>query len=235
MMDKIGEAQAALRSGKFVLVFDSDSREAETDMMIASEHVTFESIRTLRREAGGLICTTVPAEVSKKLDLPFMAELFAESYVKHPVLKGLAPNDLPYDTKSAFSLTINHRRTFTGIPDRDRALTISEFAKLGKRVTGMDPETARGEMGAAFRAPGHVFLLNSQPGVLNDRRGHTELATALMKMGGMYPSATICEMMGDDGKAMRKEKAQEYAKQYGLPYLEGAEIIEEWKKSVYSR
>jgi 3,4-dihydroxy 2-butanone 4-phosphate synthase len=235
MMDKIGEAQAALRSGKFVLVFDSDSREAETDMMIASEHVTFESIRTLRREAGGLICTTVPAEVSKKLDLPFMAELFAESYVKHPVLKGLAPNDLPYDTKSAFSLTINHRRTFTGIPDRDRALTISEFAKLGKRVTGMDPETARSEMGAAFRAPGHVFLLNSQPGVLNDRRGHTELATALMKMGGMYPSATICEMMGDDGKAMRKEKAQEYAKQYGLPYLEGAEIIEEWKKSVYSR
>jgi 3,4-dihydroxy 2-butanone 4-phosphate synthase len=235
MMDKIGEAQAALRSGKFVLVFDSDSREAETDMMIASEHVTFESIRTLRREAGGLICTTVPAEVSKKLDLPFMAELFAESYVKHPVLKGLAPNDLPYDTKSAFSLTINHRHTFTGIPDRDRALTISEFAKLGKRVTGMDPETARGEMGAAFRAPGHVFLLNSQPGVLNDRRGHTELATALMKMGGMYPSATICEMMGDDGKAMRKEKAQEYAKRYGLPYLEGAEIIEEWKKSVYSK
>jgi 3,4-dihydroxy 2-butanone 4-phosphate synthase len=235
MMDKIGEAQAALRSGKFVLVFDSDSREAETDMMIASEHVTFESIRTMRKEAGGLICTTVPAEVSKKLDLPFMAELFAEAYSKHPVLRGLAPNDLPYDTKSAFSLTINHRRTFTGIPDRDRALTISEFAKLGKRVLDMDAETAQKEFGAAFRAPGHVFLLNSQPGVLNDRRGHTELTTALLKMGGMFPSATICEMMGDDGKAMRKDKAQEYAKRYGLPYLEGAEIIEAWKKSGYSK
>lgn len=235
MMDKIGEAQAALRSGKFVLVFDSDSREAETDMMIASEHVTYESVRTLRREAGGLICTTVPAEVSHKLGLPFMAELFAEAYAKHPVLKGLAPNDLPYDTKSAFSLTINHRRTFTGIPDRDRALTISEFAKLGKRVVDMESDAARTEMGTAFRAPGHVFLLNSQPGVLNDRRGHTELATALMKMGEMYPSATICEMMGDDGKAMRKDKAQEYAKRYGLPYLEGADIIEAWKKSVYSK
>ncbi|MBI0583891.1 MAG: 3,4-dihydroxy-2-butanone-4-phosphate synthase [Methanomassiliicoccus sp.] len=234
-MDNIGEAHAALRSGKFVLIFDSDSREAETDMMIASDHVTFESVRTLRKDAGGLICTTVPAEVSGKLDLPFLAELFAESYSKHPVLKGLAPNDLPYDTKSAFSLTINHRRTFTGIPDADRALTISEFAKLGKRVLDLDAETAKKEFGMAFRAPGHVFLLNSQPGVLDDRKGHTELATGLLKMAGMFPSATICEMMGDDGKALRKEKAQEYARRFGIPYLEGAEIIEAWKKWVRSR
>lgn len=236
-MNNIGEAQTALESGKFVLIFDSDSREAETDMVLASEHMTYDKIRTMRRDAGGLICTTVPAEVSAKLDLPFMAELLAESYDRHPILKKLAPNDLPYDTKSAFSLTINHRRTFTGIPDNDRALTISEFAKLGKRVvdSDMDPEIARNEMGAAFRAPGHVFLLNSQPGVLDDRRGHTELATALLKMGGMYPSATVCEMMGDDGKSMRKEKAQEYARRYGVPYLEGSEIIEAWKKSVYSK
>jgi len=234
-MDKMKEAYAALRSGRFVLIFDSDSRERETDMMIASEHVTYERVRTLRKEAGGLICTTVPAEVWKKLDLPFLAELFAESYSKHPVLKGLAPNDLPYDTKSAFSLTINHRHTFTGIPDGDRALTISEFAKLGKSVQGLGPEEAKGAFGKDFRAPGHVFLLNSQPGILNDRRGHTELSTALLKMGGMFPSATICEMMGDDGKAMTKDKAQEYAKRCGLVYIEGAEIIQEWKSSEWSK
>jgi len=234
-VDKLREAFDALRSGKFVLIFDSDSREAETDMMIASEHVTFESIRTLRKEAGGLICTTVPAEVWKKLDLPFLAELFAESYAKHPVLKVLAPNDLPYDTKSAFSLTINHRRTFTGIPDADRALTISEFSKLAKGLNGLDPALAREEFGRNFRAPGHVFLLNSQPGMLNDRRGHTELASALLKMGGMFPSATICEMMGDDGKALSKDKAQDYARRYGLNYLEGAEIIEAWQSSKWSQ
>jgi 3,4-dihydroxy 2-butanone 4-phosphate synthase len=99
----------------------------------------------------------------------------------------------------------------------------------------MGPEDAQKEFGKYFRAPGHVFLLNSQPGVLNDRRGHTELSTALLKMGGMFPSATICEMMGDDGKAMSKEKAHEYAKRYGLVYLEGAEIIEEWKSSKWSK
>jgi 3,4-dihydroxy 2-butanone 4-phosphate synthase len=234
-MDKFKQAYTALRSGKPILVFDSDGRERETDMMFASEHVTFESVRTLRKDAGGLICTTVPSEVWKKLDLPFLAELFVESYSKHPVLRGLAPNDLPYDTKSAFSLTINHRHTFTGIPDGDRALTISEFAKLGKRTIDLSAEEARREFGAEFRAPGHVFLLNSQPGVLNDRKGHTELCTALLKMGDMFPSATICEMMGNDGRALSKEKAQEYAKRLGLVYLEGGEIIEEWKKSKWSK
>lgn len=234
-MDRLSQAFSDLREGKFVLIFDSDSREAETDMVIASEFVTPEQVRTMRTEAGGLICTSAPSEMWKKLDLPYLAELFAESYSKHPVLRKLAPNDLPYDTKSAFSLTINHRKTFTGIPDRDRALTISEFAKLGKDVQTKDAEAAKDAFGTSFRAPGHVFLLNSQPGVLNDRRGHTELSTAMLKMAGMFPSATMCEMMGDDGKALSKEKAQEHAKRYGLAYLEGAEIIEEWKKSEWGR
>jgi len=200
MNQNIEKAFSSLRGGKFVLIFDSDSREAETDMVIASEKVTFESIRTLRKEAGGLICTTVPAETWQKLDLPFLAELFAESYAKHPGMRMLAPGDLPYDTKSAFGLTLNHRRTFTGIPDGDRALTISEFSKLGQKVAGMSAQEGIEAFGKEFRAPGHVFLLNSQPGMLDDRKGHTELSTALLAMAGMYPSATICEMMGDDGR-----------------------------------
>ena len=61
MTTNIEQAINALREGKFVLIFDSDSREAETDMVIASEKMTPESIRTMRKDAGGLICTTVPA------------------------------------------------------------------------------------------------------------------------------------------------------------------------------
>lgn len=181
-----------------------------------------------------MICTTIPSETWEKLDIPFLAELFAESYSKYPVLQELAPNDLPYDTKSAFSLTVNHRHTFTGIPDRDRALTISEFSKLGKRISNMGAEEAREEFGKEFRAPGHVFLLNAQPGLLSSRRGHTELSTALLTMAEMYPSATICEMMGDDGKALKKEKAQEYAERFKIPYLDGADIIDAWESSKWS-
>lgn len=235
MTTNIEQAINALREGKFVLIFDSDSREAETDMVIASEKMTPESIRTMRKDAGGLICTTVPAETWEKLDLPYLAELFVEAYNKHPGLRLLAPTDLPYDTKSAFGITINHRRTFTGIPDHDRALTISEFAKLGQRVRGMTQEEAKEALGKDFRAPGHVFLLNSQPGMLDVRRGHTELASALLTLAGMYPSATVCEMLGDDGRSLRKEKAQEYASRSGLVYLDGAEIIEAWGASKWSK
>jgi len=234
-MNALTRAMEDIKAGRFVLVFDSDSREAETDMAIASRFVDHDAVRRMRREAGGLICTIAPAETWRRLGLPYMAELFAESYERHPALRLLAPDDLPYDTKSAFSITINHRKTFTGIPDRDRALTISEFAKLGMRAAGMTDEEARAEFGGSFRAPGHVFLLNSQPKVLDERRGHTELLTGLLKLAGEYPSATICEMMGDDGRSLPKEEAKRYAERNGLAFVEGAEIIEAWEQSEWSQ
>ncbi len=110
-MGPVDDAIRALKNGEIVLIFDSEGRERETDMVIASEHVTYESIRTLRKEAGGLICTTVPSSTWEKIDLPFLAEVLGEASKAHPLLALLAPDDLPYDTKSAFSLTINHRRT----------------------------------------------------------------------------------------------------------------------------
>jgi 3,4-dihydroxy 2-butanone 4-phosphate synthase len=229
-MDKIQRAVKDLHEGKVVLIFDADGRERETDMVVASERVTYQSIRTLRKDAGGLICTTVHGDIWKKLDLPYLAEMFNDVSCKYPILSKLAPNDLPYDTKSAFSITINHRKTFTGIPDRDRALTISEFAKLGGRAMSAPAQTVQKEFGDNFRTPGHVFLLNAREGLLDERFGHTELATALMTMNGIVPSATICEMMGDDGRSLPKEKAQDYAKRWGLCFLEGSEIIKAWKE-----
>jgi 3,4-dihydroxy 2-butanone 4-phosphate synthase len=50
-------------------------------------------------------------------------------------------------------------------------------------------------------------------------------------MSGLVPSATICEMMGDDGNALSKDKAQEYAKRFDLCYLEGNDIIDAWRSS----
>ena len=78
----------------------------------------------------------------------------------------------------------------------------------------MSDESARTEFGKTFRAPGHVHLLNASKELLAKRFGHTELSTALMVMTGMTPSATICEMMGDDGHALSKEKAKDYAKKH---------------------
>jgi 3,4-dihydroxy 2-butanone 4-phosphate synthase len=184
----------------------------------------------MRKKAGGLICTTTHHDICRKLDLPFLADVLACNHDQYPVLQGLAPNDLPYDTKSAFSITINHRRTFTGITDNDRALTVSEFARLAKDSYAMEEGRARAEFGKHFRSPGHVHLLNSTPQLLSVRKGHTELATAMMVLAGVTPTATICEMMGDDGDALSKEKAKRYAERFDLCYLEGKDIIDFWER-----
>jgi len=232
-MPQTGVAAAldALRQGKFVLVYDSDRRERETDLVIPSQFVTPEAIRRMRKDGGGLICTTVPAKAWKRLDIPYLADLFHEARDSHPLLGELVPNDIPYDVKSAFAITINHRKTFTGVTDRDRALTVSCFAAMAREAleTSSSDDMLRRTFGQQFRAPGHVVLLNASEGLLTKRVGHTEMATALVSMADLTPTATICEMMGDDGKALHKTLAAEYAKVNGLVFIEGAAIKTFWE------
>ncbi len=231
MNELLRKALADLREGKIVLVFDAEDREGETDMVVSSSKVTPETIRTMRKDAGGLICTTVHDELSGIMDLPFLTDVFSEASERYPILGRLTPDDIPYDNKSAFSITLNHRETFTGITDRDRAFTISEFASLAGEIFDNEDGWARKELGKNFRSPGHVILLRASNQLLDTRAGHTELSTALMVMAGMIPSATICEMMGEDGNALSREKAMLYAEEHDLTFLEGEEIVEEWQSS----
>ena len=55
----IDEAIAALREGKFILLYDFDDREGETDFAIRSDAVTPRHILQMRKDGGGLICTAV--------------------------------------------------------------------------------------------------------------------------------------------------------------------------------
>ena len=75
------------------------------------------------------------------------------------------------------------------------------------------------------------MLLNASDGLLSARSGHTEMTTALVQAAGLIPSATICEMMGDDGRALAKELAAGYARDNGFVFLEGAQIKEFWDSS----
>ena len=229
MTDTVTKACEDLRGGKIVLVYDAEGREEETDMVVASEFVNLDIVRLLRKDGGGLVCVTIPPSARRCLGIPYMVDVLQHSRDIFPILEGLRPNDIPYDAKSSFSLTINHRKTFTGITDKDRALTISEFAKIIRLSADTCDGIAAEAFAKNFRSPGHVHLLNASDRLLHDRQGHTELATALVSLAGLTPTATICEMMGDDGKALSKAKARKYAADNGLTYLEGKEIIRFWK------
>ncbi len=218
-----------IRSGKPVLVYDFDDRERECDLTVASQFVTPEVIQMMRKDAGGLICVTTPYSVAKEIGLPFMSDVYWDDCGKYPLLKDMAPTDIPYDrTKSSFGLTINHRKTYTGITDKDRALTASEYAKV--LFSGKSTEEIRKDIGVNFRAPGHIHLLNTSEKILESRFGHTELCTALMYMAGVYPSATICEMMGDDFGSRPKDSVAEYAKEKGIQIIDGDQVIAQWKE-----
>lgn len=228
-MDDVGRALEALRRGEFVLVYDGDGREEETDLTIASEFVTPEAIRRLRKDAGGLICATLPGDVRGRLGLPFMADVLRQAGRAFPILEAVSTEDMKYDRHSAFSITVNHRDTYTGVTDRDRALTISRFAALAREALRRENGWAAGAFAQEFRSPGHVPLLNAEEPLLEARRGHTELTTALTVMAGLTPSATICEMMADDGRALSREDAKAYARAHNLVFLEGQDIVRAWR------
>ena len=219
-----------LRNGKFILIYDDDCREGETDLVIASEFVTPESIKTMRKDGGGLIFLMISKEVANKLKLPFLADMYSHIDEKYPVLKELIPNDIPYDAKSSFSLYINHRDSFTGITDIDRSLTMKRFAELTKKIDTLNDGHATMMFGKEFRSPGHVPICVAAEKLLNERKGHTELVISMMRMAGLSPAGSGCEIMGDNGRALSKDAAKEYSDKHNLVFLEGKDIIKAWKK-----
>jgi 3,4-dihydroxy 2-butanone 4-phosphate synthase len=211
-------------------VYDSEKREGETDFVMASQFITPESIKRMRQDGGGLIFLMTSKEVADQLQMPFLANLYSDISDNYPVLKELVPDDIPYDTKSSFSLYINHRETFTGITDHDRSLTMQKFAELIKRIKSLDSELAIKEFGREFRSPGHVPICVASKNLLNERRGHTELVIALMQMAGLVSAGGGCEIMGNNGKALSKEDTLRYAEKNNFVFLEGKEIVKAWKQ-----
>ena len=229
MNEELEHVIERLERGGLVMIYDNDEREDEIDLVTPSAKITPHKIRTLRRDAGGLICVTVPPETWKKLNLPYLSDLFEESSDEYTILSKMKADDIPYDERSTFSLTVNHRDTFTGITDIDRALTIQRFAEMAKEMEGIPVEEAQEMFGDEFRTPGHVFLLNATEGLVKERQGHTELATALMKLTDMYPSMTICEMLSDQGDSLDLEQASQYGEKNDIPLIEGEKIKEVMK------
>jgi 3,4-dihydroxy 2-butanone 4-phosphate synthase len=220
----LDEAIRAFRDGKFILLYDFDDREKETDFAIRADAVTRHHIMWMRKDGGGLICTAVHPVAAQRLGLPFARDLLS-------AYQGVERlGEIPYDRKnpSSFSIWVNHRNTFTGITDRDRALTITAIADQVKAAMNGGGGS---EFHRIFRTPGHVALLRAAGGLLDVRCGQTELSIALADYARVTPAVTICEMLDDEtGYALPKEDAIRYARQHGLPFVEGSEILDRWKR-----
>ncbi|MFC5279900.1 3,4-dihydroxy-2-butanone-4-phosphate synthase [Halorubrum rubrum] len=214
----VDRALAAFRAGDPVCVHDFADREGETDIVYPAGAVDAAAVAHMRNDAGGLICVAVDDAVADAFGLPFLADA-----LDHP-----AVNDDPaYDDRSSFSLPVNHRETFTGITDADRALTITEVANAAAAAAADPREYTPEDFAASFRAPGHVHVLRGAVDGLAARVGHTELGLALAAAVDAPPAAVVCEMLDDEtGDALAPEDAAAYAERRGIPYVEGAALVE---------
>lgn len=231
MDDQVKAAVSAFQSGLPVCLFDSEKREGETDLLFPAQTAQPVHMRQLRRDCGGLLFLAIGHDVGELFSLPFLQDLHTnESLVaQHSVLSSLVTNDLRYDARSAFTLSLNHRDTYTGITDHDRALTTRRFAQLTSELitAGTDGDAAQVALGKEFRTPGHIPVCRETEGGLSRRQGHTELAVGLARLAGITPVVIGAEMLQHDGdQALPVDDARTWAQSQGIPFIEGAQLIE---------
>ena len=184
----IPEALEELRNGKIILVTDDEDRENEGDFICAAEFATTENVNFMAAQGRGLICMPMSQEFCEKLQLPQMVSNNTDNH------------------ETAFTVSIDHIDTTTGISAEERGLT-------ARKVVASDSKPSD------FRRPGHMFpLLAKKNGVL-ERNGHTEATVDLMRLAGLKECGLCCEIMGDDGRMLRTPQLKEMAEKYNLKFI----------------
>src|SRR5437867_12157189 len=190
----LGQAVAAIREGRMVLVVDDDDRENEGDLTIAAEKVTPEAINFMARYGRGLICLSMTPERLDELEIPLM----------------VSQNSSRFET--AFCVPIEAKeRTTTGISAADRAAPV---------LAAIEPATRPSDLAR----PGHMFPLRSRSGGVMVRAGQTEAAVDLARIAGLYPAGVICEIMNEDGTMARVPELTKFARKHGLLMITIADL-----------
>ncbi|MAS89636.1 MAG: 3,4-dihydroxy-2-butanone-4-phosphate synthase [Thaumarchaeota archaeon] len=214
-------AISSLKQGEFVMIHDSNGRENEIDLVVAAQFITPEHIARMRQHAGGLICLAIDDALAKKLDLKYMHDILSNSNYFDSDSTKMIMGTAPYGDHPTFSIYVNHKQTYTGITDRDRALTIKEMAEL------YNTDEPKSKFLSSFKTPGHVPILLASQGLLARRKGHTEMSIYLAQLAKLSPITAICEMMdGQTYSALSVEKAEQYAKDNAIPFIDGKELLE---------
>jgi 3,4-dihydroxy 2-butanone 4-phosphate synthase len=231
MPEQVKKGIERVRKGELILIYDADDREGETDFVMPAVSMCAKEVAYFRKQAGGLICVAIHPIAAEKLKLPFINDVLRNVNHNFYSLREIVEEegDLSYDRRSSFSLWVNHRSTFTGITDRDRAVTIRKIGEAVEKVLNGGIY----DFSAEFRTPGHVSILRAAEGLLRERKGQTELSVVLAMLAGIPPAMTICEMLdGDSGAALSKQDVKRFASERDIVFIEGKEITSCWTEGT---
>lgn len=184
----VEDALKDLQNGRIILVTDDEDRENEGDFICAAQHATTENVNFMAVHGKGLICMPMSIDLCKKLKFPQMVSDNSESH------------------ETAFTVSVDHISTTTGISAAERASTARFCADIDAK-----PED--------FRRPGHMFPLTARKNGVLEREGHTEATVDLMRLAGLAECGLCCEIMREDGTMMRTPELMELARQRGISFI----------------
>lgn len=193
--EKIELALKKLKEGNIIVVSDSKGRENEGDLICLAEFATKQNINFMATYGRGLICMPMNKNFADKFKLSPMT---AENTDNH---------------NTAFTVSIDHVKTSTGISAGDRSITAMEFVKPESRAED-------------FRRPGHMFPLIAKDGGVLERAGHTEATVDLCRLAGAPECGLCCEIMAEDGNMMKPGDLKEFAKKFNLEYITIEELVQ---------
>lgn len=192
----VDEVLKDIKAGRPILLLDDEHRENEGDLVLAAELITEESVAFMMREGRGLICLSITEERAQELGL-----------------------SLQYRTNTSwlgtgFGVSFDHRSVVdTAVTAKARAHTIRKAAE--RSVKAED-----------FSRPGYVFPVISMPGGVLNRRGQTEGSVDLCRLAGLEPAAAICEVMGADGKMLRRPELEVFAAAHDIKLLTVEQLLQ---------
>ncbi len=184
----IDKALDDLRHGKIIVVADDPDRENEGDFICAAEHATPENINFMASHGKGLICMPMSKTIADGLELTPMTRNNTDNH------------------ETAFTVSIDHVSTSTGISAADRSATAK--ASVDANATAAD-----------FRRPGHMFPLVAKGNGVLERAGHTEATVDLCRLAGLRECGLCCEIMNDDGTMMRATELARLAERFHLTFV----------------
>ena len=191
----IDEILEDIKAGKIVVMIDDEERENEGEVICAAQFATNENVNFMASYAKGLICMPMTEEYTNKFMLPQMCEVNTDNHC------------------TAFTVSIDHVDTATGISAYERSITAMKFVEDDAKPSD-------------FRTPGHMFPLKAKKGGVLERNGHTEATVDLVRLAGLKPVGLCCEIMKDDGTMARTPDLMEFAKKHNLKIGTIADLVQ---------
>lgn len=189
MLATLDEAVIQIRSGRPVILLDSEDREGEGDFALAAKHCTPALVNFLLLRGRGLLCVSLPPDTADRL-----------------CIKRLENNGNGPSSDTPFGVPVDLDDGSSGIAASARSATIRALGDEAK--TGQD-----------FIRPGHVATLLANPQGLKGRIGHTEAVLDLLKMAGVQGPGVLCEILREDGEVARRDEILRVGGEEEIPIL----------------